>query len=95
MAEMTSKHAANKENFPPSRHFNFDIDDDYFEIISEAFQPKNTQLSTLWGIKTFAAWVEERNKHKPHERCPENMLMTENVATHVYWLGRFVMEARR
>ena len=47
MAEMTSK-----RNVLPSRHFNFDIDDNDFEIMSKPFQPKNTQLSTSWGLKT-------------------------------------------
>ena len=54
MAEMTSKHAANKGNVPLSRCFNFDVNDDNFEIMPKPFQPKNTQLSTSWGLKTFA-----------------------------------------
>ena len=53
MAEMTSKRAANKENVPLSRHFNIDVKDDDFKIMPKPFQPKNTQLSTLWGLKTF------------------------------------------
>ena len=79
----------------PSRRFHFDIDDDDFEIMSKLFQPKNTQLSTSCGLKTFAAWVEERNKHKPQAKCPENVLMTENKGTLAYWLGSFVTEARK
>ena len=51
MAEMTSKRAANKENVPLSRRSNLDDD---FEIMPKPFQPKNTQLSTSWGLKTFA-----------------------------------------
>ena len=54
MAEMTSKRAANKENVPLSRRFNLDVDDDDFGIMSKPFQPKNTQLSTSWGLNTFA-----------------------------------------
>ena len=54
VAEMTSKRAANKENVPLSRRFNLDVDDDDFEIMPKPFQPKNTQLSTSWGLKTFA-----------------------------------------
>ena len=55
VAEMTSKCAANKENVPLSRRFNLlDVDDDDFEIMPNPFQPKNTQLSTSWGLKTFA-----------------------------------------
>ena len=54
VAEMTSKRAANKENIPLSRCFNLDVDDNDFEIMPRFFQPKNTQLSTLWGLKTFA-----------------------------------------
>ena len=65
----------------PSRRFNFDIDDDNFEIMSKPFKPKNTHLSTSCGLKTFAAWVEGRNEHKPRAKCPRNMLMTENEAT--------------
>ena len=53
MAEITSKRAANKENIPLSRRFNFDVDDDDFENMLKPFQPKNTQLCTLWGLKTF------------------------------------------
>ena len=37
MAGMTLKCAANKEKLPPSRHFNFDIDDDNFKIMSKPF----------------------------------------------------------
>ena len=54
MAEMTSKRAANKENVPLSRHFNLDVDNDDLEIMPKPFQPKSTQLSTSWGLKTFA-----------------------------------------
>ena len=99
MADMTSNRAANKENFPPSGRFNFKIGNDDFEITY--VQTFSTQehtaiyLCTLWGLRTFAAWVEKRNKHKPQEKCPENVLMTENKATFAYWLGRFVMVARR
>ena len=89
---MTLKRAANKESFPSSRRFNFDVDNN-FKIMSKTFQHKNTQLSTWW----FVAWVEEWNKHKPQEKCSEDVLMTDNKATlaFVYWLGRFVTEARR
>ena len=78
-----------------SRRFNFDIDDDDFEIMSKPFQPKNTQLSASCGLKTFAAWVEERNKHKPQAKRPETVLMTVNEATLAYWLGSIVTEARK
>jgi hypothetical protein len=92
---MAKKRAPNKENCPPSSRFDFDIDDNDFETMSKPFQPKNTQLSTSWGLKTFTVWVKERNKHKSQEKCPDDVLMTNDKSTLAYWLGRFVTEARR
>ena len=54
VAGVTLKRAANKENVPLSRCFNFHVDDDDFEIMPKPFQPKNMQLSTSWGLKMFA-----------------------------------------
>ena len=67
----TERPSTNKENCPPSKHFDFDLDDnDDFETMSKLFQPKNTQQSTLWGLNIFTALVKEKNKHKPRDKCP-------------------------
>ena len=51
------------------------------------FQPKNTHVHV--GSQNVRCWVEEQNKHKLQEICPEDMLMTEIKATLAHWLGRF------
>ena len=53
----TKRPVPNKENCPPSWRFDFNLDDDDFEMMSKLFQPKNMQQSTSWGLKTFTAWV--------------------------------------
>ena len=58
-------------------------------------RPKSTQQSTSWGLKTFTAWLKERNKHKPQDKCSHDVLRTADKATLGYWFGRFVIEARR
>ena len=45
-------------------------------MMSKPFQPKNTQQSTSWGLKTFTAWVEERNKHKFQDKWSYDVLRT-------------------
>ena len=91
----TKRPAPNKENCPPLRRFDFNLDDDDSQTMSKLFQPKNTQQSTSWDLKTFTAWVEEGNKHKPQDKCSHHVLRTVNKATLAYWLGCFVTEARR
>ena len=39
------------------------------------------QQSTLEVQKTFSAWVEERNKHKPQDICQDDVLRTANKET--------------
>ena len=83
----TKRPAPSKENCLPSRHFDFNLDNDDFETMSKPFQPKNTQQSP--------SWVKERNKHKCQDKCPHDVLLTADKATLAYWLGCFVPEARR
>ena len=53
----TKRPAPNKENCPPSRPFDFDLDDDDFDTMFKPFQPKNTQQSISCGLKTQAVKV--------------------------------------
>ena len=87
--------APNKETCLLSRHFDFGFDDDDIKTMSKPFQPKNMQQSTSWGLKTFTAWVEESNNHKPQDKCPHDVLRTADKAMLAYWLEHFVTEEWR
>ena len=74
----TERPAPNKENCPPSKQFDFDLDDNDFETMSKPFQPEITQQSTSWGLNIFTAWGKEKNKYKPRDKCPHDVLRTDD-----------------
>ena len=57
--------------------------------------PPKTQASTKWAISCFNTWLENRNKIAGSEKCPLDLLKTQNDFDLNYWLKIFAIEARK
>ena len=57
--------------------------------------PPKTQASTKWAISCFNTWLENRNKIPGSEKCPLDLLETQNAFALNYWLKIFTIEARK
>ena len=78
-SEITGHSANVVENIPLSKAvglLEFSIEDDYFEDMSKGYRPKNTEASTSWALKKFQTWTSCRNAGEGKERCPTDLLST-------------------
>jgi len=64
------------------------------ERTSKGVVPKNTQKSDQWAQRALAAWITERNK-RCNEKCPMDILETEDAESLAKWLSLFVIELRK
>ena len=55
---------------------------------------KNTQKSTMWTVRMFTSWADERNKCN-NEKCLIEVLCTNDMAELCHWVCVFVKEARQ
>ena len=63
------------------------------EFCKKLLEVKNTQKCTIWAVHAFYSWLEEHNDHF-EEKCPSEVLCTEDKALLCHWLCIFVKEAR-
>ena len=55
----------------------------------------NTDKSTMWAVRTFDAWRDERNANSEMgEKCPLDLFEKPDEEKLNLWLSRFVVEAR-
>ena len=64
------------------------------EKCGEGVIPKNTQKNDEWSLRTFNEWIKERNT-QCDEKCPENILQTEDAEILAKWLSLFTIEVRK
>jgi len=65
------------------------------EIKKDPIVP-NTENSTVWALRTFTDWCDERNKCSAIQaKCPLDLLENPDAEKLNYWLSHFIVEARR
>ena len=65
------------------------------ERISKGVVPKSTQKSDQWAQRALTAWIlTERNK-RCNEKCPMDILETEDAESLAKWLSLFVIKLRK
>ena len=74
--------------------FDFASDQQLSEL-SKGLIPANTSKSTTWAIKTFELWSEERNKSRPQDPVPADMLTCNDPVLLSRHLSRFAVEVRK
>lgn len=57
--------------------------------------PRNTQKNDGWALRVFEEWISERNERCDDEKCPEDVLETEDANCLSKWLSLFTIEARK
>ena len=80
---------------PPSKRFDFYIDDDDFEELSKGFVPPNTAADTHKCVRLFEEWAKERNLRFKEDTVPENILLTDDHQSLCHWLCKFCSEIRK
>ena len=71
--------------------FDFHITNNDFEDLQAGYQSKTTICNTVWSIKVFNSWVEDRNSAFS-ERVPTDLLEGKDSSSLSNWLGRFVVQ---
>ena len=93
----SSKHLHGKKNtLPPSKRFDYSMQDEDFEDLQRGFIPKETNVNTKKCMKLFRDWASAENGHSSStiDRVPEDSLLTDNHGLHAHWLDKFCTEAR-
>ena len=62
--------------------------------LSKGLIPANTSKSTKWAIKTFESWSEARNRSRPQDPIPVDLLACNDPARLCTHLSRFAVETR-
>ena len=92
MAKRTcSKPSSRKENqvLPPSKRFNFDMEDDDFQ----GFVPSNTVADTRKCVRLFQDWAKDKNARFPGDKFSQDILLTDDHQSLSRWLCKFCTEA--
>ena len=80
---------------PPSKRFDFAIDDDDFQELSKCFVPANTAADTRKCVCLFQEWAKERNLRFKEDKVPEDILVTDDHQSLCHWLCKFCTEIRK
>ena len=81
-----------------------DVEKERFAIVSseemnticKGYVPANTEKNTKWSVKCFKEWIFCRNRVcNENEKCPDDLLETQNPVVLNNWIPRFVAEVRR
>ena len=98
MAKRTcSKPSSSKENqvLPPSKRFNFDMEDDDFEELSKGFVPPNTVADTRKCVRLFQDWAKNRNARFSGDKVSQDILLTDDHQSLSCWLSKFCTEIHK
>ena len=57
--------------------------------------PQNTQKCTDWSVRLFTSWLSQRNQRCPDNKCPEDILLTDDHESLCKWLCLFASEIRK
>ena len=71
------------------------VSSEQVEELTKAIVPKNTQRSTQWAVRCFNSWLQHRNKQSPHDKCPEDILLSDDMEALCKWLCVCVCEMRK
>ena len=95
MAKRTRvKPSCSKENqvLPPSKRFDYDMEEDDFEELSKGFVPPNTAADKHKCVRLFQEWAKDRNACFPGEKVPKDLLLTDDHQSLSRWLSKFCTE---
>ena len=48
--------------------------------------PQNTQKTTDWSVRLFTSWLSQRNQRCPDDKCPDDILLTDDHESLCKWL---------
>ena len=65
------------------------------EAAKKPIVPPNTTKSTDWAVRVFRSWVTQRNERLPGDKCPEDILLTDDHEFLCQWLCVFASETRK
>ena len=65
-----------------------------FDAAAESVVPANTH-STNWAVKTFTAWMQQRNERLPENPVPHDILESKEAIEVCKYMRLFVLETRR
>lgn len=65
------------------------------EAAKQAIVPKNTKKCTEWAVRAFACWLTQRNERSTSDKCPEDILLTNDRDLLCKWLCVFASETRK
>ena len=65
------------------------------EQLKQPTVPKNTRKATQWAVRCFQSWLEHRNLQSPNDKCPEGILLSDDMEVLCKWLCVCVCEMRR
>ena len=68
---------------------------DQVEDLKKPVVPKNTQQSTQWAVWCFEMWPKQRNERSPHDQCPEDILLSDDLGKLSDWLCVCICEMRK
>lgn len=63
------------------------------ETINKGYVPANTEKNTKWSVKCFNEWLISLNR-QCDEKCPEDLLQTQNPTDLNKRIARFIAEVR-
>ena len=84
---LSKKHKEPNERFPL-------LPIEQIESTKKLVIPKNTQKSTKWALRAFSHWLKQRNE-RSDDKCPEDILSTDNNEELCHWLCVCVNEIRK
>lgn len=71
------------------------VEEATFTEAAKGVVPENTKQANIWAARTFESWVNHRNKIKPDEPIPSDLLECKDPEVVSRVLRYFVMEVRR
>ena len=48
-----------------------------------------------WAVTNFTDWKESYNVRHPEEKCPDDMLLSDDPRELSFWLQKYVLETRK
>ena len=71
------------------------VTNSFLNCLRDLFLHANTSKSTKWAIKTFESWSEARNRSRPQDPIPVDLLACNDPARLCTHISRFAVETRK